>query len=53
MKLTITATFDPFKISAVDVHAALITAGIPEADITTGRARERNAKAEKAAKVKA
>lgn len=40
LKVVTDGTVDPFTLTT-----PLITTGIPEADITTGRARERNAKA--------
>ena len=52
MKVTISATFDPFVVNAKAVKDALFAAGLTEADISTGKTRERAPKTEKTAKAK-
>lgn len=39
MKLTMTVAFDPIEVSAKDIQAALVTAGINPDDIKIGTTR--------------
>ena len=53
MKLTLSVQFDPFGVSAKEIQAALVAAGVDVADIKVGTSRgPREPKAKRAPKAR-